>query len=191
MTGRTIVLLAALSLVFLPLPVAAENADGDREPLTAVVSDRCEVRVQAGDPESGACWFLACVAEDAVELGCSIAAMNEVADLSVSPDRRWLAVISVGEGHPILEVIDLQVLASAHEYRALASVNPYPGTVNLAGWTAHSLRVSSEMPLSELPVADAAIEDFMSSSPQVYELDLDTWKIDAVRPTAGEDKPAH
>lgn len=71
-------------------------------------------------------------------------------DLSISPDGRYLAVVSVGEGHPVLDVLDLaRVLAGTHGDRSLLTIDPYPGSIELAGWRGGCLRVRSDRPLAE------------------------------------------
>jgi hypothetical protein len=169
----------ALSIGFLPSHwVAAQVVDDD--PLTARVSKTCKLRVHRAAPSLGSCWFLACKGKKRVDLGCGLTAMSEVSEVSVSPDHRWLGVVSIGEGHPILEIVDLAKWLSSHEYRALKSINPFPGTINLAGWSGTALLVSSDMPLPQLPMANGDPETYMLSPPQIFSIEFHTWRIEPV-----------
>jgi hypothetical protein len=65
-----------------------------------------------------------------------------------SPDGRFLAVLSVGEGHPVLDLLLLsRVLEGTHGERSLRTLDPYPGSIELLGWVGHRLRVASDRPL--------------------------------------------
>ncbi|HWQ10381.1 MAG TPA: hypothetical protein VN436_14775, partial [Holophaga sp.] len=60
------------------------------------------------------------------------------------------AVVSVGEGHPVLDVLDLaRVLAGTHGDHSLLTLDPYPGFIELAGWRGGCLRVRSDRPLAD------------------------------------------
>jgi hypothetical protein len=67
----------------------------------------------------------------------------------LSPDGRYLAVLSVGEGHPVLDILDLdRLLQGTHGDRSLFFVDPYPGAVELVGWEGSRLKVTSDRPLA-------------------------------------------
>lgn len=155
-----------------------EELPAQRPSLVAVVADQCDLVVDFGE-ESQSCWSHVCKSATPVELGCDLSAMRQVGDVSVSPDRKWLAVISVGEGHPMLEVLDLGRLLEKHEYAALTTINPYPGTINLHGWREGALLVTSDVPLPEMPLTDGDIFDLMSDHQKLFAVDLTTWKIQA------------
>lgn len=154
--------------------------------LTARVSDTCELRVRQDDVEVGSCWSVVCESQETVDLGCALSAMVQAADLSVSPDRRWLAVVSVGEGHPFLEVVDLQALLAGQGYKALTTINPYPGTINLEGWTGTALLVTSDMPLPDLSPDGGAI-DQMLPAVQTFALEPESWvpRVTNAKPLPG------
>jgi hypothetical protein len=161
----------------------APPATDGREPLTADVGDRCRLVVTGQDDEQGGCWQLACAGADLVELGCALSALHDVAQLAASPDHRWLAVVSVGEGHPWLEVVDLRRLLDGRGYEALTEVDPYPGTVLLVGWSADGLRVESDMPLDALPAEgdeSVARSDLMFESTRPFRIRVDGWQIERV-----------
>lgn len=98
------------------------------------------------------CWYAECAGADRRELGCVLSALSTVAELVASPDGRWLAVVSVGEGHPILELVEVgPLLAQPSEYRVILALNPYPGGFGEIEWQEAVLFVSSDMPLDRLP----------------------------------------
>ena len=69
-------------------------------------------------------------------------------ELSVSPDGRYLAVVSAGEGHPVLDVLILErVLDGTHGEHPFWTLDPYPGSVELVGWNGARLKVRSDRPL--------------------------------------------
>jgi hypothetical protein len=168
---RATVLLATCLLAG---PGISESA----ESLTAKVSASCELRVRHDDVEIGSCWSAVCESQETVDFGCGLSALIQAAEISPSPDRRWLAVISVGEGHPILEVVDLQALLNGQGYKALTTVNPYPGTINLEGWADTALLVTSDMPLPDLSPDGGGI-DLMLPEMKTFLLKPDLWKPEA------------
>jgi hypothetical protein len=56
----------------------------------------------------------------------------------LSPDEVYLAVVSVGEGHPILDICEMESIISAiengnHEVESF-NINPYPGGISIVKW---------------------------------------------------------
>lgn len=103
-------------------------------------------------------------------------ALLMVDSLAVSPDGRYIAVISVGEGHPVLDVLDLaRALGSSHGDRALATINPYPGWIAVDAWRDGALLVSSDRPLPECcDLSGAFSGEEMLDPPQSFLLDPST-----------------
>jgi hypothetical protein len=90
-----------------------------------------------------------------------------VAEVRVSPSGRYVAIVSVGEGHPILDVVDLYAVLGGRGPEPLVSINPYPGTINVTGWDGEHLVVESDSPLDrpkEGEILDEA-ETFMVAVP--------------------------
>lgn len=99
--------------------------------------------------------------------------MLMVDSVAASRDGRFAAVISVGEGHPVLDVLDLaRALDGEHGDRALATVNPYPGWIALDGWKDGAIQVRSDRPLPDCCDSSGAFrgETFLDP-PQVFQLD--------------------
>jgi hypothetical protein len=97
--------------------------------------------------EGNAYWFL--IRElDNLKLGKNLSSLWQVDSLLPSPDGKYLAVLSVGEGHPILEIVDLQTLRTQKKYMVLKELNPYPGIIYIQQWQPGQLIVESDMPLN-------------------------------------------
>ncbi len=81
-------------------------------------------------------------------LGKDLSAMLQLSQIEASPDGRYLAVVSVGEGHPILEVMDIPALVDNHKTKNLIEMNPYPGYLAIHRWRGKNLVVESDMLLT-------------------------------------------
>ncbi|TAN49474.1 MAG: hypothetical protein EPN21_11680 [Methylococcaceae bacterium] len=167
------------------LALAAGNADAaQREVVKARISPRCTVEADVRRDEREACWRLVCGSGRPARLGCDLTAMHQIVSLSASPDRRHLAVISVGEGHPILELVDLPVLLKQHRYSALCTVNPFPGTLDAGGWSASGVLIDSDVPLNvESPEARAA---GLTAVPRRFAMSAADCRIMPVTPAADD-----
>lgn len=114
-------------------------------------------------------------------LSCQPNSFIQVSELKVSPDGKFLAIVSVGEGHPILDIVDLPTLLIKHECKTLISINPYPSYIDLKRWTGNNLIVKSEVLLTHKIGDQYPINLF---SPQIFAIDPDTEKITALSITA-------
>jgi hypothetical protein len=65
----------------------------------------------------------------------------QIADISLSPNQKYLSVISVGEGHPLLEVflfseiINISKQENNKNIEVVYNLNPYPGYVSIENWS--------------------------------------------------------
>jgi len=112
-----------------------------------------------------------------VELGRSLAGMSNVSDIKVSADSKYLAIHSVGEGHPIIEVIDLQLLLIEKKVKTLKELNPYPGfMLSIVGWKKNLLVFKSQMLMTHYRDGkiDSALQLF---SVETFYLNVTTGKI--------------
>ncbi len=122
-------------------------------------------------------------------LGTIEAAFFLVDSIKASPDGRYLAVMSVGEGHPIIEVVDLPQLLKQQQYTVLHSINPYPGVAYLEGWQGAELHIASDMLLTHRdPVTGDMPENFMLAGDEVFGLNVVTGAIRGV--SEGAQSPA-
>lgn len=126
-------------------PALADAADPT---LRAELSPRCALEVDVRKDEQSACWRIDCVDAVPRELACDTTALHQVVDVQIAPDQRWMAVTSVGEGHPMLELVALPEFLAGKPYRALCTVNPYPGTAYFEAWEAGKLRLGSDVDLT-------------------------------------------
>jgi hypothetical protein len=126
--------------------------------------DGCMLEVDRVTDEASACWRLQCEATtlSASErnLGCDLTAMHQVVELLPAPSRNselphalakrddLLAVLSVGEGHPVLEIVLLRALLEQGTYRARCTFNPFPGSIQVKQWEGGFLLVEADIDLS-------------------------------------------
>ena len=136
-----------LSWLWLCLPALAQ-ADGS-EVVRAALTPRCALEADIRRDEQPACWRLDCVDQSPRELGCDLTAMHQVAGLSPDASGEWLAVLSVGEGHPFVEVVPLAPWLDQGRYLAQCTINPYPGTIDVESWNGGSLWLSSDVDLQQ------------------------------------------
>jgi len=72
-------------------------------------------------------------------------AFTGVYDIKVSENQKYLAIFKVGEGHPWIEIYDLQKLITQKVQDFICDVNPYPGNINMIGWQNNLLIIESDM----------------------------------------------
>lgn len=94
-----------------------------------------------------AVWFLTNRGGGVSKLKTPPFTLHEINTLAVSPDEKWLAILSVGEGHPQLSVVSLPQVISGKAKKELALIDPYPGYVKLEGWRGQKVLVESDVPL--------------------------------------------
>ncbi len=122
-------------------------------------------------------------------LGIFETAFHLVDSIKASPDGRYLAVMSVGEGHPIIEVVDLPQLLNQQQYTVLHSINPYPGVANIEGWQGAELQIASDILLTHRdPVTGDVPEKFMLVGDEVFGFNAATGAIRGV--SEGAQSPA-
>lgn len=107
-------------------------------------------------------WFF--FSGGAIRLEAMPHSMVSVGDFKIAPSEKWLAITSVGEGHPIVDVIVLADALADKATTALRTINPYPGYINIKYWVANdSLLIESNKDLtkpddtSESTLSDEAI----------------------------------
>ncbi len=99
----------------------------------------CIVNADEGETE----WFILTPSGNK-KMPESPSSLAYVSEIKPSLNHRFLAVISVGEGHPILDIIDLPKLLTENETRTIITVNPYPGSINITRWSGNRLIVKSD-----------------------------------------------
>lgn len=140
-------------------PSAAESG---ADTLAVQVGADCQLSVEIRRDEAPACWHWQCGTDPKQPLGCDLTAMHQVTELSLAPDAQSLAVMSVGEGHPILEWVALPPLREKGQYQVLCTQNPYPGTIWIKAWQGGGLQIGSDVDL-RIDGAEARIDVSASS----------------------------
>jgi hypothetical protein len=104
-------------------------------------------------------------------------AFISVYDMKVSPDSKYVAIYCVGEGHPWIEIYDLQKLINTKKQVSIADVNPYPGNVYLIGWQKNLLIVESDINLIPKNEGKDLLESDMLKKSKKYLFDPGTKKF--------------
>lgn len=99
-----------------------------------------------------------------------------VYDAKVSEDSRYIALLEVGEGHPWIEILDLQKLLTTGKTEIVADINPYPGNVNLLYWKKGKLWVESDANLVKKNTSESLELEDISEKFSVYSWDMATRK---------------
>ena len=130
------------------------------------------------DYEKGAYWFVIKGAYGNREIGNNLCQLAEVHHLLLSPDRKYLAVLSVGEGHPVIEVIDMQKLRDKFEYTTLHVLDPYPGVMSIDRWEGTKLLIDSNVPLNLRKENGRVDPDLLLPETKKFSLDVLTGKVE-------------
>lgn len=72
---------------------------------------------------------------------------TNICGIKVSEDNKYIALFMVGEGHPWIEIYDLQKLISERKQVLIATINPYPGYVKMLKWKNDFLLLESDVNL--------------------------------------------
>lgn len=75
--------------------------------------------------------------------------MLRIFTLKASPDKKYLAVLSADEGHPEIDIFDLEAILDDQKTEAICGVDPYPGVVFIIKWEGKNLHIGSNIFLSE------------------------------------------
>ena len=126
--------------------------------------------------DGGSYWFLLKEYGN-LKLGENLSSFYQVDTLLPSPDGKYLAVTSVGEGHPMLEVVDLDVLRGQGKYTVLQELNPYPGVISIVHWDGSQLLLSSDVPLDEMKKGVDITADQLLPEDNRFSLDIATGAI--------------
>ncbi|THB68603.1 MAG: hypothetical protein D6B27_02280 [Gammaproteobacteria bacterium] len=76
--------------------------------------------------------------------------------IKASADGKFMAILSYGEGHPLITVIDTEKLLD-NEPSVIQEIDPYPGTVDLKHWSNVYLHISSDMLLTHKTDSDGRV----------------------------------
>ena len=60
--------------------------------------------------------------------------LTAVYELEASMKSTYTALLTIGEGHPWIEIVDTQILIDSHHYDPIGEIQPYPGNVSIVKW---------------------------------------------------------
>jgi hypothetical protein len=170
----------SLLLLTLAMPAAAFDLPAHCAPLPPSAAAGTALCVQS-DPDSGEQrWWQQTGPGDATALPAPQSALSLIAGLAPSPDGRWLAVLSVGEGHPILELFPLPAVLSGTAPAPSFELNPFPGSVDLIGWQGGRLTIASDRLLTLDPLPFGAEPELPRMQP--FTLDPEGHRIEPLPP---------
>ncbi|PIE34069.1 hypothetical protein CSA56_09135 [candidate division KSB3 bacterium] len=146
------------------------------EPLPSSGKTLCAINLRDAEP----LWFLFDSAGN-TQLGTHSTAFGYINSMKASPDGQYLAVISVGEGHSMLEVVELQQFIQQRTYQVVQQIDPYPGTISLEGWKGSQLHVRSDMLLTHRDLSTGRVPDTMTlGSEETFAVSIITGDVSGV-----------
>ncbi|MBN2695591.1 hypothetical protein JXR93_13095 [bacterium] len=100
----------------------------------------------------------------------------------ISPDERYMLTLSVGEGHPILEIFEIEMFFNFEGNEELIdpifSLNPYPLWANFEEWKGDNIILSSEIDLTKTEDERVAeLEKESSDSKSEVKLFKFSWSV--------------
>lgn len=114
-------------------------------------------------------------------------AFFQLYDFQISPDKKYIIVSSVGEGHPMLELFETEKILAEGEtgdqevmVPAKYSINPYPLSANFEKWVENGAIISSEVDISKLS-EERTSESDISKPLTNYFWDFNTGKVSVVK----------
>ncbi len=129
---------------------------------------------------AGPQWFLL-KGEGNQHIGSISPGFNIITNLKSSENGQYLAVMSIGEGHPVIDVIDANQLLLKKTYQVVQHLDPYPGTILLDAWNGMTLLVKSDMLLTERDAKTGRVSSDMTLSWQeTFSLNVVTGQISGV-----------
>ena len=129
---------------------------------------------------AGPQWFLL-RGDGNQHIGSISPGFNIVDDMKASENGQYLAVLSVGEGHPVVDVIDVNALLGKKAFQVLQHVDPYPGIVSLDGWNGANLIIKSDMLLTERDMKTGRMSsDMRLSADETFALNIASGQVSAV-----------
>jgi len=182
-----IIVTALVGVTLAVSTIAPEPELEPRDPtrITTMFAGGCRLNVDIRRDERPACWQWVCPGKSSRQLACDVTAMHQVVGVTRDREQRWLAVTSVGEGHPFLEIVAVAPLIEDQRYEARCTVNPYPGTLGEAVWQHGVLRFETDVDLSITGVHERVQR--MDSGVRRFDLDPGTCIVSKPMPATNLD----
>ncbi len=125
-------------------------------------------------------WFISSKS-DLVQLKNPPATMLHIYKLKASDNKKFLAVLSAGEGHPEVGIFNLAEILDDKNSEIIYGIDPYPGIVDLVEWKGKYLHITSDIFLTEKVGKYGRVPDALSLfSPESFLLDTNTGKVEPV-----------
>jgi hypothetical protein len=148
-------------------------------------NDSCTLQIDVRRDERPACWRLQCQSKAKTKsvrkLGCGFSALHQITEVLVAPKADYLAVASVGEGHPIVEIVPLNALINKGKYVAKCELNPYPGTIAPSRWHGRVLLFQSDVDLALKDTEQRA--NSMTENILEYRVDAENCEVQMIATT--------
>jgi hypothetical protein len=149
----------------------------DKLPLCTPLSTEQNVCVQLGELGGDVAWWLDHKHKPRTTLVAPDVSFWQIITLAISADAQYLAILSVGEGHPIIDVFALRPVLVGHPTAALWSINPYPGWIELLAWQDEMLHFSSDHAWQKADNSAYVATEKALKNPQNYLLDIRTGQL--------------
>jgi len=136
--------------------------------------------------EDTAQWFILKGGRLSERIPVSPQSLSIVDDFQISPAQSSLAIVSVGEGHPILDVVDLKYLLEQKEVKLLLSINPYPGFIHIEKWQKEQLIVVTDRLLTYSTTSTENEKSYplRLTEGEKFSIEIATGKITSLTPHA-------
>jgi hypothetical protein len=148
----------------------------------------CTLQIDVRRDETPACWRLQCQgkskAKSVRKLGCDLSALHQITEVLVAPQADYLAVASVGEGHPIVEIVPLTAFIDKGKYVAKCELNPYPGTIAPRAWQGRVLLFQSDVDLALKDAEQRA--NSIAENMREYRVDPENCRVQMVTTTVSQ-----
>ena len=100
-------------------------------------------------------------------------------DVHVSPDSRYIAFSVSGEGHPWVEIYELQPLIQENKTVYLADLQPYPGYIEVVGWEEDWILFKSDLPFDRKFANDSTLTyESLQDPPATYRYHVVSKKLE-------------
>lgn len=106
---------------------------------------------------------------------------HRIHQITASKNGKYLAIISSGEGHPLLTIVDLKKLINNIKSKPLLEIDPYPGVISIFDWENGHLILSSDILLTHrIDDYDRVPGELMLFSGKKFSLNIESNQIEAI-----------
>lgn len=114
--------------------------------------------------------------------------LTAVYELQASTQSTYTAFLTVGEGHPWIEIVQTQSLIDSHRFEPFAEIQPYPGNVSIIKWLDDKrLLIESDIDLSLKNQQQDLSEKNMLDQPSQFIFDMQNKQFLRLKKKKGAD----